>query len=149
MHHIDYRSLAIERLQSYPAQKASLEGLEQEIRMLEERMTAPRGGASSDATPVREGGNRYEDRLLTDIAKKEEMKWAKERACFETLRVGNALNALSDEQRLILDRFYMHRQSGYVERLCEELGYEKTQIYKMKDDALYLFTLNLYGVIEL
>ena len=149
MHHIDWKAMAIEALQAYPARKASLDSLPMEIRMLEERMTAPRGSASSDATPVKEGGNRYEDRLLTDIAKKEEMKRALARAKIEAARVEEALEKLTEEQRLLLDRFYMHRTQDYMDRLCDELGYEKSQVYKRKDDALYYFTLRMYGVIEI
>lgn len=149
MNHIDWKALAIEALRNYPARKASIGSIPEEIKMLEGRMVAPRGGASADSIPVREGGNRYEERLLTDIAKKSEMEKALGRAKTEVARVEEALVKLTDEQRLLLDRFYMNRTKDYMERLCEELGYERTQVYKKKDDALYEFTLRMYGVIEI
>lgn len=148
MHRIDWKSLAVEALQAYPARRASLDSIPEEIRMLDDRMTVPRGG-SADATPVREGGNRYEERLLTDLARKGELERALERATVETKRVEAAMKGLNDEQRLLLDRFYMHRTKDYIDRLCEETGYERTQVYKRKDDALHEFTLRLYGVVEL
>lgn len=149
MTHIDWKTIAIEALKAYPARKAAIASMPEEIRMLDERMTAPRGGASADSIPVREGGNRYEDRLLTDIAKKAEMEKALGRAKIETARVEEALGKLTDEQRLLLDRFYMNRTKDYIDRLCDELGYERSQVYKKKDDALYEFTLRMYGVIEI
>ena len=62
--------------------------------------------------------------------------------------VNTSLAALDAEERHILERFYMHRAGGHVERLCEELHLEKSQIYERKDRALRHFTLALYGVAE-
>ena len=148
MRHVDWKALAIDKLQTYPARAAAVESLPDDIRALDAKMTAPKGGAV-DAMPVRDGGNHYEDRLITDIALKDEMTRALEKARGDVCRVEQALAHLTDEQRLILDHFYMHRTRDYIDRLCEELGYERAQVYRMKDDALYMFTLYLYGAIEL
>lgn len=58
------------------------------------------------------------------------------------------LEILSQEERLLLDRFYIHPSKGNVDRLCEELGLERTAVYSRKDKALRHFTLCLYGMVE-
>jgi len=30
----------------------------------------------------------------------------------------------------------------------EELNYEKTRVYEIKDQALYKFTIAMYGIVE-
>ena len=59
-----------------------------------------------------------------------------------------ALAVLDEEERHILDRFYIHRANGNVERLCDELHVEVATVYRRRDKALRHFTLALYGVVE-
>ena len=60
----------------------------------------------------------------------------------------SGLGVLDEDERLVLDRFYIHRSKGNVNRLCEELGVEKPTVYRRRNRALYLFTIALYGAIE-
>ena len=60
-----------------------------------------------------------------------------------------ALAVLTDEDRLVLDRFYIHPMRGNVDRLRGELGLEdERSVYKRKDKALRRFTVALYGICE-
>ena len=63
--------------------------------------------------------------------------------------VDSALAILNSEELLILDRFYISPARGNVDRLCMELGIEKSQVYARKDSALHHFTLSLYGCTEI
>jgi ArpU family phage transcriptional regulator len=56
-----------------------------------------------------------------------------------------ALESLPAKERQVLDRFYINRESGHVDRLCEELGYETSNVYRMKNRALGHFAEVLYG----
>ncbi len=58
------------------------------------------------------------------------------------------LEILGAEDRLVLERFYVHPERGSVERLCGELGLEKSAVYSRRDKALRRFTLALYGGSE-
>lgn len=58
------------------------------------------------------------------------------------------LAVLDGEERLVLERFYIHRAKGNVERLCDELHLEKSRVYELKDKALRHFTIALYGLTE-
>ena len=64
-------------------------------------------------------------------------------------KVERGLSALSDEDRLILDRFYINPAKGNVDRLCGELHLEKSTVYDRKDKALRRYTLARYGCVEI
>jgi hypothetical protein len=58
------------------------------------------------------------------------------------------LEGLDDRERLVLERFYIQRTRGHVERLMDELHFEKSRVYQCKDEALYKFTISMYGLID-
>ena len=62
--------------------------------------------------------------------------------------IERGLASLDKTERLVLDRFYIDRPKNHVERLMEELNYEKTRVYEIKDQALYKFTIAMYGIVE-
>ena len=64
-------------------------------------------------------------------------------------QIDNALAMLDDQERLVLERFYINRCPGYVDVLCQELGYERSHIYNIKGAALRHFTTAMYGLVEL
>ena len=102
----------------------------------------------TDATPVMGGGNTREDALLSNMAHREELARTlrQAKAWVETVDAGLAV--LDDEERLVLDRFYIRRAKGNVDRLCEELCREKSVVYARRDKALRHFTIALYGLVE-
>ena len=144
---IDWKRRAVGKLQGYEARKRALENIPEEIRRLESVMNGIRS-ANTDSTPVQGGGCTREDMMLSNIVHRQELERRLEQARLWVMQVDNGLGALDDEERLVLDRFYIHRAKGYVNRLCEELGVERTQIYERKDKAVHHFTIALYGVIE-
>lgn len=144
---MDWKREAEEKLRQYEARKSSLARTAAEIQRLEADLTRIRS-ASTDGTPVAGGTNTREDMLVGNIASREELARAR-RDTFRWLAVmDSAMAELSEEERLILDRFYIHRAKGHVDRLCEEMHLERTQVYARKDAALHRFTLLLYGVTE-
>ncbi len=58
------------------------------------------------------------------------------------------LSQLTDEERRVLERFFIYRGGRHVDDLMEELCYERTRIYELKDEALYKFTVAMYGMPE-
>ena len=52
-----------------------------------------------------------------------------------------ALNSMSGEERLILDRCYIHRRPGSVEGLAAELQLKVSEVYRRRDRALRRFAL--------
>ena len=87
--------------------------------------------------------------LLSNIVHREELQRRLSDAQRWVDIVDGGLAVLSDEDRLVLDRFYIHPMRGNVERLCNELGLEdERSVYKRKDKALRRFTVALYGICE-
>lgn len=144
---MDWKYEAIEKLKLYEARKAALENIPAEIRRLELDYAGIRS-ATSDATPVQGGGSRREDQMLSNIVKRQELAWQLESVRAWVAITDRALGCLNTEERLILDRLYIHRQKGYIDRLMQETGVEKSQIYRRREKALRNFTIALYGGVE-
>ena len=144
---MNWKREAIDKLKNYEAHKQALECLPKEIRRLESTYTGIRS-ATTDGTPVSGGGNTREDSMLSNIVHRDELKRRLKEARLWVAQVDKALAVLDDEERLVLDRFYIHRAKGAVEALCESLGLEKSAVYDRRDKALRHFTLALYGVTE-
>lgn len=144
---MNWKNEAMDKLRQYEARKNALKSIPKEIEQLKASRSAIRS-ASSDAVAVKGGGSGREDMLLSSIVKEEELERALRAAHIDVELTGAGLECLDGEERLILDRFYIHPTKGNAERLCAELGIEKSQVYKRKDDALRHFTIALYGYSE-
>ena len=144
---MDWKRETEETLRTYAPRKASLQRSAELIRVLEEQLVSIRS-ATADGSPVQGGGSRREDAILDNIAQREELARARRTTARWLAVVDSALAELTPEERLILDRFYIHRQRGAAERLQEELHLEKTHVYRKKDAALHRFALLLYGVTQ-
>lgn len=140
---------AVQRLRDYEDRKTAVENIEEQIKVLEQRYTAIRS-ATTDGTPVQGGNeNKREEMLIHNIATREELKNNLEIINHEIAVTEKALATLTEEENLILTRFFILRQKGYVERLCDELFISKTALYQKKDAALKKFTMACYGIVEL
>lgn len=144
---MNWKYEAIEKLKGYEAHCNALSAIPEEITRLEMTYTAIRS-ATTDGTPVSGGGSTREDSMLSNIVHREELNRSLEQAKRWVEIVNSGLEVLDDEERLVLDRFYIRRVKGNVERLCDELHLEKSRVYELKDKALRHFTLALYGLTE-
>ena len=145
---MNWKFEAIEKLKEYTARKNAITSIPEEIKRLEEDAQRIRA-ASTDATPVQGGGSTREDMLLSNIVLREELQRRLSDAKRWVDIVDAGLAVLSDEDRLVLDRFYIHPMRGNLERLCNELGLEEAKsVYRRKDKALRKFTLAIYGCEE-
>ena len=146
---MNWKKISIERLREYEARKEALELIPEQTEALELSFTAIRS-ATTDGTPVNGGGgNKREDALINNIVQREELTRSQEIAKREVEITEKGLALLTDEQKKILYHFYMHRTRNHVERLCEEMCYEKSKIYELKDEALRIFTMATCGVVEI
>lgn len=144
---MDWKREAIEKLRQYEAKRTALRDIPGDIAYLESAIRRIRS-ATGDGTPVKGGGSGREDMLINNIVKREELEISQRIAGEWVARVERGLEALNDEDRLILDRFYIMPAKGNINRLCEELGVEQATVYRRRDKALHRFTLALYGCIE-
>ena len=144
---MNWKFEAIEKLKEYTARKNAITSIPEEIKRLEEDAQRIRA-ASADATPVQGGGSAREDMLLSNIVHREELQRRLSDARRWVDIVDGGLSVLTDDDRLVLDRFYIHPMRGNVDRLCDELAVEKAAVYKRKEKALHRFTVALYGTTE-
>ena len=139
---------AIDKLKDYSAQKAALQNLPDEIRRLESEACSIKS-ASADGTPVKGGGSGREDRLLSNIVRREEHKAMYKRAKLAVGMIDRGLSVLSQEERHILDVMYISRERGYIDSLMMDCGLaDERSVYKKADKALLHFTIAMYGATE-
>lgn len=132
-------------LARYGGQLVAVTTLPDELRRLELEYKSIKA-ASTDTTPVQGGGTVYEDRLLTNIARRDKTAMALSMAQIDIERIEAALDCLDETERHIVDTMYTHRHRGAVGRLREELGLEdERSVYKRAERALKKLTYALYG----
>ena len=144
---MNWKREAIDKLKNYEARREALENIPKEIKRLESAYASIRS-ATTDGTPVSGGSNTREDSMLSNIVHRDELKRRLKEARLWVAQVDKALAVLDDEERLVLDRFYIHRAKGNVGELCERLNVEQATVYRKRDSALRRFTIALYGVTE-
>ena len=145
---MNWKKEAIEKLKEYNARKQAITSIPLEIAQLESAVRGIRS-ASADGVAISGGGSGREDMLLSNICKREELKRSLATAKVWVAQVEDAMSVLNQEERLVLDRFYINPARGNVDRLCGELNVEKSQVYARKDAALRHFTISLYGCTEI
>ena len=144
---MNWKFEAVEKLRQYEAKKQSLKSIPEEIKRLESVMCSIRS-ASADGTPVSGGGSGREDMMLSNIVHREELERSLEQAQKWVGLVEAGLEILSQEERLILERFYIKPEKGTADRLAGDLNLDVKTVYKRKDAALRHFTVSLYGGVE-
>ena len=142
---MNWKLEAKEKLQHYPARRASIHSLREEIRRLEYQAEGLKSPALRGESVLSSPGGR-DDRLVDNLVCRKEL----ERRLKDTERwlgvVDGALEVLTDQERLVLRRMYMEPGRGNLDRLCEELELEKSMVYRRRDGALERFTAALYGI---
>lgn len=137
---------AIDKLKQYEAKSAALENIPLEIRQLELSMQSIR--SADPSSPVRGNGASKEDVMLNNIAHRNELSIALHQTVLWIDSIERALGTMSPEERLLLDRFYIHPEKKAADRLAGDLRVDIKTVYRWKDEALRKFTLALYGTTE-
>ena len=143
----DWKISAIEKLKQYEAKRQALEIIPMQIAEIESTMTSIRSGANIAPVSGSKGTGK-ENMLLSCIVQKEELQRNLDRVKLWIEFVEKGLAVLDQDERLVLDRFFIHPAKGNIDRLCGELFIEQSQVYKRRDKALRKFTIALYGCVE-
>lgn len=136
--------IAEEDLRQYSLKEKAVETLPMQIKTLEYRYEAIRA-SSADAAPVSGGTNHREDALIANISERDYMRAKLKEARGFIAAINKALEVLDEREHLVVDLFYMHGGRNNLERLMNELNLEKSQIYRIRDLALYKFTCAYFG----
>lgn len=139
---------ALDKLKAYNLQKAALESIPEEIALLESEAYSIRS-ATADGTPVQGGGSAREDRLLSNIVSREELQRMYDRAKKAVSIVDRGMQALTYDERHILEVMYINQERGCIYRLMDEYNLvEESSMYKKANKALLRFTIAMYGAKE-
>ena len=144
---MNWKTIAIDKLKDYGAKQIGVQNLGEEIQELRARRRGIRS-SSSDSIAVQGGGSGREDAMLNSMALQGELevnflftkKWI--------TRVERGLSVLDADERMLLDKFYIHPERGVAERLAMDLGIDVKTVYYRKDRALRKFTIAMCGCSE-
>lgn len=145
---MDWKKSAIDDLRNYCRRRDSLDNIKARIAALKDQYASVKCALGSDPVPVQGGGAKIEDRMLSNIVERERLAHTYRAAKRLVELTERGLDGLDERERLVLERFFVAPAKGNVGRLCGELGYEQAQVYRIKDDALYKFTIHEYGLAD-
>ena len=144
---MNWKSVAIDKLKDYGVKQIGIQNMSEEIQELKVRRRGIRS-ASADSIAVHGGGSGREDAMLNSIVLQKELEINLQGSQRWIKRVKNGLSILDEEERRILERFYINPERGAAERLSMDLGVDVKTVYHRKDRALRKFTIAMYGVSE-
>ena len=141
---MNWKREAEQKLRNYAACRRALTAIP---LMIEENRYRREGVRSArvDGRAVSGGTNGREEMLVSSLDRQQALEQRLAMTKAYVAGVEAALDALTEEEKLILDRFYIHPARGNAGRLCEELCMERANVYRRKDQALRRFTMALYG----
>lgn len=144
-----YTDRLIPELKTLQDKREALKNIPERIKILEMQYSALRS-SQTDAEPL--SGNsisRREDDMIGNIAERDALQRDYEVTEREVNWLESALHTLTDTERLVLDRAFINRQKGYIDLLCDELGYERAQVYNIRNNAMIKLARKLYGQVKL
>jgi len=144
---LNWKSVAIDKLKDYGAKLIGVQNMSEEIQELKVRRRGIRS-ASSDSIAVHGGGSGREDAMLNSIVLQKELEINLQGSQRWIKRVENGLSVLDEEERRILERFYIKPERGAAERLSMDLGVDVKTVYHRKDRALRKFAIAMCGCCE-
>ncbi len=144
---MDWKREAENELKLYYTRCTALDNLKLRIFALREDMQSTKS-FTHQTVPVRGGGSRMEDALVNKLVECQRLELNYKLIYHLVELARKSLEHLNEQDRLVLERFYMERFPNFLPRLCEELHMERAQIYRIKDKALYKFTCCMYGMCE-
>jgi len=144
---MNWKSEAIDRLRRYDSMKTAVQSIPNEIRRLEMEATSIKA-VRTDRVPIKNSAADRNDALINNMVQREELEWTLKQAKLWVKTTDTALSNLTPEDKLILHRLFIANERGNIERLCQELNCEQSTVYRKRDQALYRFTVALYGFVE-
>lgn len=132
------------KLKDLPLKIKAMDNLEERIKYLEESKYLIKP-INTDSVPANGGITKQEDTLVNKLVEIEELKRNLHLMQKEIDWLKKGLLVLNDTEKEVINKFCFDMVK--VRKICEELGYEKSQIYRIKDQAIYKMTIALYGTI--
>lgn len=136
-------------LKNLEAKRSSLSHIAEQIETLKLEAESIKA-TDYDKIIVSGGGNNtQEDKLIANLAKRQELETNLEVTRQEVEELDDLLSELKDDERLILERMFIKRERNAAEALAVTLGYEVRHVYRKKDDALHNLARRRFGQVKL
>lgn len=142
---MNWRYFAIEDLKSYEFFKKAIVNNQERLQIAEHNLTNLKG-VKYDYNPTSTDTTHHEDILINNIVIKEQLKVTNKYNKFYVEWIEKGLKELNEIELKVLDRFYINPSKNCVDILAEELNYEKSKIYQLREIALKKFTRCMYGI---
>ena len=121
--------------EDYNQRKEQLHTLPERIATERARLTSIRS-ASAESTMLHGGGNVRQERDTAILVEIDRLTAELELARLEVSTVDRILESLDEKERMIVVQMDIYHIKGAVERLCKEMGYERSRFYDLYDNAL-------------
>lgn len=144
MRDLTYKEIIIRDLSQLNHWKFAALQAEEELETLEAEFTAIKA-TNFDKMPGGSGDNAQEEKLVTAIAKRDQRKAELALNKRRIADIERLLTQLPDDERLVVDKMLISQEKYAADRLIDELGYERTQIYRIKNKALMHLAQLRYG----
>lgn len=144
---MNWQKEAINDLGCYLARKNSILVMREKIKELQAKEERLKSAASN--VPVQGGASKSEDMIINCIVECDRLKDNITAIARWLALVDRGLNTLTEDEKVVLDKFYINRPTRHIDRLCDELHCEKSTVYRLKDSGLKKFTMAMYGILEL
>lgn len=139
---MNWKEEAIQRLADYETMCTSVTGMRKEIKRLE---LEAQSLSSSGLVRIGSGIDNREDRKINNLVRRGELSEALQQAALWVDVTDHALGCLNSQERQLLSSMYIRGDWGNASQLAQQLGIERSTVYRKRDDALRKFTLAMYG----
>lgn len=141
MYYLDW---LIPKLTTLPEKQIALKEIAESIRTLELSCEALQASGVEPAR-ISKRPTKAEEAYLDNLCEREQLQKNLEITRREVDQMERMLALLADDERLVLDRFYINRQKNHLRLLCEELACEEAQVYEIKSRAAIKLARMLFG----
>lgn len=145
--YIDWDKVIIELLRNRKDNEIALLNLREQYRALTQAMQSPSIPDCSKECIVKTEG-KHQDAMVNQLLQKETIESKIRELLREDKRYLRAWEGLMEEEQSVLQEFF---QSGHrsaqeaIDYLCDQYGYERATIYRMRANALKKFKRLLAG----
>ena len=136
---MDWRICAEDDLRRYKQMKIGILNSKDRLRLISESVRSPKVSFSKH-------GRRVDSDLVNAMVEKERLTNNINSAERLLAIIDRGLDSLTDEERRLLEKFYMSNSPSKMRHLSEEFGYDPRTLYRMRDRALANFTIAMYGI---
>lgn len=144
MRELTYKDIIRTDLSNLNRWKFSIIQHKEELQTLNAEYTAIKA-TNYDKMPNGTGENHQEEKLITAIARKGQLEAELAFTERKVADIERLLNELSDDERRIIERMEVNRESHAADSLAQELGYDPRQIFNKRNAALANLCRLRYG----